>query len=67
MLREIIAVYPRGLTRAELADRADLSVTSGTFSTYLSDLRRNGLVDNATDGRIIATSVLMNGASTSTV
>jgi hypothetical protein len=37
-------------------------VTSGTWSTYLSELRRNGLVEQRGD-QIIATDILMHGAS----
>jgi hypothetical protein len=47
MLGVLHDVYPDGLTRAELGERAEISPTSGTFSDYLSMLRRNGLLDES--------------------
>lgn len=43
MLDVLVASYPEGMTRAELAERTDMTATGGTFTTYLSTLRRNGL------------------------
>lgn len=50
MLQLVIDAYPAGIDRQHLAESAGLSSTSGTFATYLSDLRRNGLIEthNAT-------------------
>jgi hypothetical protein len=45
MLDELVAVYPALLSRDELAARTDMTVTGGTFMTYLATLRRNGLVE----------------------
>lgn len=45
MLDELVTVYPRALSREELADRAGFEVSGGTFSTYLGVLRRNGLIE----------------------
>jgi uncharacterized protein len=42
MLDELMAVHPEGLTRDELARRADVS-KGGTFSDYLSSLKTRGL------------------------
>jgi hypothetical protein len=39
-----VVLNVRQLTRDELAAAVDMTVTGGTFQTYLSDLRRNGLV-----------------------
>jgi hypothetical protein len=47
MLGALHEAYPDGLTRAELGERSEISTTSGTFSDYLSALRRNGLLDEA--------------------
>lgn len=47
MLDELLAAYPQTLTREQLAAAAGLEVSGGTFSTYLSTLRRNHLVTNA--------------------
>jgi len=45
MLDLLIDAHPDALTREELADRAGYEPTGGTFNTYLSTLRRNGLAD----------------------
>lgn len=45
MLDELVAVYPRALSREELADRTGFEVSGGTFGSYLGTLRRNGLAD----------------------
>ena len=61
MLDALIDAYPEPLTRDELGEVAGLATTGGTFSTYLSDLTRNGLADRV-DGGLIATEVLIHGA-----
>ncbi|MGI6797674.1 hypothetical protein [Gordonia sihwensis] len=43
----------------ELAQRAGLEVTAGTFSTYLSDLRRNGPIEVGPTGEIAANEILI--------
>jgi hypothetical protein len=45
MLRVLVDAAPRGLTNAELGQRAEISHGSGTFSTYLSRLRSLELVE----------------------
>ena len=45
MLQVLADSYPEPLTRAELAERAELTANSGTFTTYLGRLRKNGLVE----------------------
>lgn len=62
MLDALIDTYPDGLTREELGAAADIATTGGTFSTYLSDLTRNGLAERA-DGLLVATDILMRGAT----
>ncbi len=49
MLDLLIDAHPDALTRDELADRAGYEPTGGTFNTYLSTLRRNGLADVTAD------------------
>ena len=44
MLRVLFDNYPNSLSREELGDYAEISSTSGTFSTYLTTLKRNGLI-----------------------
>lgn len=61
MLQACIDVYPAGLSKDDLARAAEVSASGGTFSTYLGELRRNGLVSQ-TGSMITATDVLMHGA-----
>ena len=64
MLDVLLDRHPDPITRQELADALDrpLEVTGGTFTTYLSTLRRNGLVDETSDG-IRAADVFFSGAA----
>jgi hypothetical protein len=61
MLRAVMAAFPGGLTREQLGETADIVTSSGTFSTYLGTLRRNGL-GQTHDGMIVASLILMRGA-----
>lgn len=61
MLDALIDAYPRSLTKEELGAAAEITTTGGTFSTYLSDLTRNGLAHKTATG-IIATDILIHGA-----
>lgn len=45
MLDELVRVHPKTITRSELGDRVKITTSGGTFGSYLSTLRRNGLVD----------------------
>jgi hypothetical protein len=45
MLDALIDVHPAGVERATLAQTIGMEVTGGTFGTYLSTLRRNGLAE----------------------
>lgn len=62
MLDAIAAAYPDGLDKEQLGEQVEMVTTSGTFSTYLGELTRNGLVEKV-DGVFIATSIYMNGAA----
>lgn len=44
MLRTLASEYPISITKEHLALRTDFTVSGGTFQTYLSELRRNGLI-----------------------
>lgn len=44
MLGVIIAAYPDGLTRDQIADQVGMAMSGGTFNTYLGTLTRNDLV-----------------------
>lgn len=61
MLDAVIDVHPSGIDRDALADQLDMAADGGTFGTYLSTLRRNGLVENR-NGVIHATDALFMGA-----
>lgn len=61
MLDALIEAYPAVLTRDELGAAADIVTTGGTFSTYLSDLIRNGLAERQ-GGAVVATAILMHGS-----
>lgn len=43
MLRKLVEVHPKGLSKNELAVSTNVSSAGGTFQTYLGALRRNGL------------------------
>jgi len=45
MLRVLAETYPKQLTKAELAERAGMTVNSGTFSTYLGRLHALELIE----------------------
>jgi hypothetical protein len=45
MIDALIAAHPRGMDRANLADRVGMTATGGTFQTYLSRLKSNGLIE----------------------
>jgi len=61
MLDALVAAWPRPMTRTDLAVAADLEPSGGTFGTYLSTLRRNGLA--VVDGdQVRAAEILFLGA-----
>jgi hypothetical protein len=45
MLDEVVRCYPEPITREDLGERSGFTVSGGTFSDYLSMLKRNGLVE----------------------
>ena len=44
MLKALAEKYPDSVTKEELGDFTGFTISGGTFSTYLSELRRNGLI-----------------------
>jgi hypothetical protein len=44
MFEHLLDIYPRSVSRTELGFAAGISSTSGSFGTYLSMLKRNGLI-----------------------
>lgn len=49
MFDVVVDAYPHSVTRVALASEVDIELTGGTFGTYLSTLRRNGLVEVSGD------------------
>jgi len=49
----LVSIYPESMTREEVAEQAGLIPTTGTFGTYLSQLRSNELIE-VSNGRIKA-------------
>lgn len=61
MLDTLSESYPRGMSRDELARRVEISVESGTFSTYLSDLVTNGLAERRGREVVASSSLFLAG------
>lgn len=60
MLAAIVEAGPEGLSREGIGTQVAMTITGGTFSTYLSDLRRNGLIEER-HGVSIACDILFPG------
>lgn len=60
MLDELVRAYPNGLIREDLAILSGFTESGGTFGTYLSTLRRNGLAE-IRDGFVRASDALFLG------
>ena len=60
ILQVLIDAGPQGMTRDRLATAADLSPSSGTYSTYLGKLRSVGLVEGR--DRLTASATLLDAA-----
>jgi len=50
MLKVLATFHPGAMTRPQIARGAGLRVSSGTFSTYWSDLRKDGLLEETEGG-----------------
>jgi hypothetical protein len=61
MVVVLMEAYPEALTREELSVAAAVAPDGGTFGTYLSDLRKAGLIEASGD-EIRASELLMNPA-----
>ena len=59
MIDALIAAHPHGMDRANLADRAGMTATGGTFQTYLSRLKSNGLIE-VSGRKIMLTEILFS-------
>jgi hypothetical protein len=57
LLDILVEIYPDSISKNELAERAELTASSGTFGAYLGTLRRNGLAETR-DGEVKAGEVL---------
>lgn len=62
MIDALVRIHPHPMDRANLADRCGMTATGGTFQTYLSKLKTNGLIE--IHGRKIKASetLFMDGA-----
>ncbi len=61
MLDHLLDAYPDSVTRAELAEAAGLEQNGGTFGSYLSSLRSNGLAE-VNGGQVRAADVFVLAA-----
>ncbi|MBN9497822.1 MAG: DUF853 family protein [Alphaproteobacteria bacterium] len=62
MLDRVLEAYPNPIDRTSLAEALGMAASGGTFNTYLSRLRSNGLVTS--DGRgVLAADILFGGAN----
>lgn len=57
MLEQVVAADKAGISRNNLAAAVGMEAGGGTFKTYISDMRRNGLVTE-NDGVLIANDIL---------
>lgn len=60
MLDALVEQYPEAVSREELGELIEMEPTGGTFLTYLSTLRRNGLVEVTDFGGIAASETIAN-------
>ena len=58
MLEHLIRIAPGGCDRGELADAVEMEEGGGSFGTYLSRLRSNGLLREE-GGRVFAAEELI--------
>lgn len=61
ILRALIDAYPDSITRADLADKVDVSPTSGGYFNNLGALRTLGLIDYPAPGQVVALPILFLG------
>lgn len=62
LLDLLVAAYPGSINRADLGTQAGFEPTGGTFGTYLSVLKRNGLVDVEGNDVRASDTLFMEGA-----
>lgn len=58
LLRVLVDVYPEALEKHELAERAEASPTSSSFTNNLGSLRSLGLIDYPSPGFVVALPIL---------
>lgn len=58
MLDILIRVHPRPIAKERIAATLGISHTTGTFSTYISQLREAGLLQEVTRSEVVATDFL---------
>lgn len=60
MLKVLIDLYPGAISKGNLADQSGISILGGSFRTYLSQLKVNGLIEVDTDGDVKASPTLFD-------
>lgn len=63
MLDAIVEMHPKSISRSDLAERLEISATTGTFRTYLSLLRTRGLIETHRDEITASESLFLSGAA----
>lgn len=58
ILRELIRIYPRAIEKTALAERLDVSPTSGGYFNNLGSLRTLGVIDYPSPGHVAAQPLL---------
>lgn len=61
MLDVLVAAYPNAISRDELAQQSNIAASSGTFASYLSSLRSNGLVESSRGGLCASEGLFFGG------
>lgn len=58
ILRALISIYPKSITRDKLAEKIDVSATSGGYFNNLGALRTLGVIEYPSPGHVVALPVL---------
>ena len=62
MLDALYAAYPQAIDREQLAEHIGMTPTGGSFNTYLSRLRSNGLLEEPERGLVRLSAAIMGDA-----
>lgn len=67
MFDVLVDMYPQQIEKVELGERTEMSSNSGTFGTYLSLLRRNGLAEVSGSAIQASSKLFILGTPTQTI